>query len=116
MAARVGAREEPWTRTEAGEDGEEALRRTEVLLEDLERVRLLFDDLASTADRLLEARAALPPGSVLSASKEQSVSPHFLGAIVLDERQLQGRWLRVGLLTASMAAKSVIALISGGRA
>ena len=43
---------------------------------------LLFDDLASTADRLLEARAAVPPGSILSASKEQNVSPHFLGAIV----------------------------------
>ena len=47
-----------------------------------EQWQLLFDDLASTADRLLEARAAIPPGSVLSASKEQSVSPHFLGAIV----------------------------------
>ena len=43
--------------------------------------RLLFEDLASTADRLLEVRLSGEEGSKLKA-KEQSVSPHFLGAIV----------------------------------
>lgn len=43
--------------------------------------RLLFEDLASTADRLLEVRTSGSEGSKLK-SKEQNVSPHFLGAIV----------------------------------
>ncbi len=43
--------------------------------------RLFFEDLASTADRLLEQRANAHEASSLT-SKEQSVSPHFLGAIV----------------------------------
>lgn len=43
--------------------------------------RLLFEDLESTADRLLEVRNSGDDGSKLKA-KEQSVSPHFLGAIV----------------------------------
>lgn len=43
--------------------------------------KLLFEDLASTADRLLEVRLSGEEGSKLKA-KEQSVSPHFLGAIV----------------------------------
>ncbi len=43
--------------------------------------RLLFEDLASTADRLLEVRLGGDEGSKLKA-KEQAVSPHFLGAIV----------------------------------
>lgn len=43
--------------------------------------RLLFEDLESTADRLLEVRIGGAEGSALK-SKEQSVSPHFLGAIV----------------------------------
>lgn len=43
--------------------------------------RLLFDDLASTADRLLDVRTTVDAGTKLKA-KEQAVSPHFLGAIV----------------------------------
>lgn len=43
--------------------------------------RLLFEDLESTADRLWEVRTSDATGSALRA-KEQSVSPHFLGAIV----------------------------------
>ncbi|QTV78984.1 DUF262 domain-containing protein [Microbacterium sp. NIBRBAC000506063] len=42
---------------------------------------LLFDDLATTADRLIEVRTSGAEGSTLK-SKEQSISPHFLGAIV----------------------------------
>lgn len=43
--------------------------------------RLLFEDLESTADRLLVVRESGNAGSKLS-SQEQNVSPHFLGAIV----------------------------------
>ncbi len=43
--------------------------------------RLLFEDLESTAERLLEVRTSGEEGSKLKA-KEQTVSPHFLGAIV----------------------------------
>lgn len=43
--------------------------------------RLLFEDLESTADRLLEVRTSGAQGSALK-SKEQGISPHFLGAIV----------------------------------
>lgn len=43
--------------------------------------RLLFEDLGSTADRLFEVRTSGAEGSVLK-SKEQGISPHFLGAIV----------------------------------
>lgn len=45
--------------------------------------RLLFDDLATTADRLVEVRdgGAEASGTKLK-SKEQGVSPHFLGAVV----------------------------------
>lgn len=43
--------------------------------------RLLFDDLATAADRLLAVRNSGEDGSKLK-SKEQNVSPHFLGAIV----------------------------------
>jgi hypothetical protein len=46
-----------------------------------EQWRLLFEDLESTAERLLEVRNSGAEGSTLT-SKEQSVSPHFLGAIV----------------------------------
>lgn len=42
---------------------------------------LLFDDLATAADRLLAVRNSGEDGSKLKA-KEQGVSPHFLGAIV----------------------------------
>ena len=42
---------------------------------------LLFDDLATAADRLLAVRNSGEEGSKLK-SKEQDVSPHFLGAIV----------------------------------
>lgn len=43
--------------------------------------RLLFDDLESTAERLLDVRTSGEDGSKLKA-KEQTVSPHFLGAVV----------------------------------
>lgn len=43
--------------------------------------RLLFEDLATTAVRLLEVRNSEATGSSLK-TKEQSISPHFLGAIV----------------------------------
>ena len=43
--------------------------------------RLLFEDLESTADRLLDVRTSGPEGSILK-SREQGISPHFLGAIV----------------------------------
>ena len=43
---------------------------------------LLFEDLAATADRLLDVRSSGEAGSVLLA-KEALVSPHFLGAIVV---------------------------------
>lgn len=43
--------------------------------------RLLFEDLETTAERLLEVRDSGATGSTLK-SKEQSISPHFLGAIV----------------------------------
>ena len=43
--------------------------------------RLLFDDLERTADKLVEARASQSEPVVLK-NKEQSVTPHFLGAIV----------------------------------
>jgi hypothetical protein len=43
--------------------------------------RLLFEDLESTAERLLEVRTSGAEGTKLK-SEEQSVSPHFLGAIV----------------------------------
>lgn len=43
--------------------------------------KLLFEDLESTADRLLEERNSGLTGSQLT-KREQSVSPHFLGAIV----------------------------------
>ena len=42
---------------------------------------MLFEDLESTADRLLEVRTSGEEGIKLKA-QEQSVSPHFLGAIV----------------------------------
>ena len=44
--------------------------------------RLLFEDLESTADRLLDARASQSESSVVLKNKEQNVTPHFLGAIV----------------------------------
>jgi hypothetical protein len=43
--------------------------------------RLLFEDLASTADRLLEVRSCGKEGASLQ-QHEKNVSPHFLGAIV----------------------------------
>lgn len=43
--------------------------------------RLLFEDLETTADRLLAVRESGLDGATLKA-KEQHVSPHFLGAIV----------------------------------
>lgn len=44
--------------------------------------RLLFEDLASTADQIsFEVRTSSAQGSVLK-SKEQEISPHFLGAVV----------------------------------
>ncbi|MFF1632642.1 DUF262 domain-containing protein [Leifsonia sp. NPDC058248] len=43
---------------------------------------LLFEDLAATADRLLDVRSSGEAGSALLA-KEALVSPHFLGAIVV---------------------------------
>ena len=43
--------------------------------------RLLFEDLASTSDRLLEVRNSGLEGVHLK-TKEKSISPHFLGAIV----------------------------------
>lgn len=43
--------------------------------------RLLFEDLESTTERSLEARHSGAKGSALK-SQEQTVSPHFLGAIV----------------------------------
>lgn len=43
--------------------------------------RLLFEDLETTADRLLEVRNGGTTGSSLK-TKEQDISPHFLGAIV----------------------------------
>lgn len=43
--------------------------------------RLLFDDLETTADRLLAARQSDAEGT-RPRSKEQDISPHFLGAIV----------------------------------
>lgn len=42
---------------------------------------LLFEDLKTTADRLLEVRQSGASHSTLTA-KEQNISPHFLGAIV----------------------------------
>lgn len=42
---------------------------------------LLFDDLATTADRLIDVRTSGEEGSKLK-TREQSISPHFLGAIV----------------------------------
>ena len=44
--------------------------------------RLLFEDLESTADRLLDARASQSESSVVLKNKEQNVTPHFLGAIM----------------------------------
>ncbi|MGW2092881.1 DUF262 domain-containing protein [Promicromonospora sukumoe] len=44
--------------------------------------RLLFDDLESTADKLLEVRSSQDETAVGLKSKEQNVTPHFLGAIV----------------------------------
>lgn len=43
---------------------------------------LLFEDLAATADRLLDVRSSGEVGAALLA-KEALVSPHFLGAIVV---------------------------------
>ena len=43
--------------------------------------QLLFEDLETIADRLLEVRNSGATGTALM-SKEQSISPHFLGAIV----------------------------------
>lgn len=43
--------------------------------------RLLFEDLETTADRLIDVRAGAGEGAALT-SKEQAVTPHFLGAIV----------------------------------
>lgn len=43
--------------------------------------KLLFEDLESTADRLLEVRNSGQDGTKLKA-REQAVSPHFMGAIV----------------------------------
>ncbi|MDO8389029.1 MAG: DUF262 domain-containing protein [Actinomycetota bacterium] len=43
--------------------------------------KLFFEDLESTAERLLDVRLGGSDGSALK-SKEQNVSPHFLGAIV----------------------------------
>ena len=43
---------------------------------------LLFEDLAATADRLLDVRSSGEVGTALLA-KEALVSPHFLGAIVV---------------------------------
>ncbi|WP_256842157.1 DUF262 domain-containing protein [Ornithinimicrobium cryptoxanthini] len=43
--------------------------------------KLLFEDLEATADRLLDVRGSGDDGSKLK-SKEQNISPHFMGAIV----------------------------------
>jgi len=43
--------------------------------------QLLFEDLESVADQLLEVRTSGLSGTALS-NKEQSLSPHFMGAIV----------------------------------
>ncbi|MEI7624339.1 MAG: DUF262 domain-containing protein [Actinomycetes bacterium] len=43
--------------------------------------KLLFEDLENVSDRLLELRESGLEGSALT-SREQSLSPHFLGAIV----------------------------------
>jgi uncharacterized protein with ParB-like and HNH nuclease domain len=43
--------------------------------------KLLFEDLEATADRLLDVRGSGDEGSKLK-SKEQNISPHFMGAIV----------------------------------
>lgn len=55
--------------------------------------QLLFEDLETTAERLLEARSAG------STTKERSVSPHFLGAVVCAG---------VPFATGSVALRSVI--------
>ncbi|MCC2307865.1 DUF262 domain-containing protein [Cellulomonas chengniuliangii] len=44
--------------------------------------KLLFEDLESTADRLVDARASQSENSAVLKNKEQNVTPHFLGAIV----------------------------------
>ncbi|WP_199424588.1 DUF262 domain-containing protein [Actinotalea solisilvae] len=44
--------------------------------------RLLFEDLESTADKLVDARAGQVDNAVVLKNKEQNVTPHFLGAIV----------------------------------
>lgn len=43
---------------------------------------LLFDDLESTADKLLEVRLGASDAAPVLKSQEQNVTPHFLGAIV----------------------------------
>lgn len=44
--------------------------------------KLLFEDLESTADKLLEVRSNQDENAVGRKNKEQDVTPHFLGAIV----------------------------------
>lgn len=44
--------------------------------------KLLFEDLESTAEKLVDARTSQSETSVVLKNKEQNVTPHFLGAIV----------------------------------
>lgn len=61
--------------------------------------RLLFEDLESTADKLVDARASQSVSSVVLRNKEQNVTPHFLGAIVCAS---------LPFATGSVALRSVI--------
>lgn len=47
--------------------------------------RLLFEDLVSAADRLIEARQLAQAMKKPAAMFEKTVAPHFLGAIVCDQ-------------------------------
>jgi hypothetical protein len=50
-----------------------------------EQWALLFEDLESVADRLMDARAAAEQAGHSVETAEKKVAPHFLGAIVLDQ-------------------------------
>ncbi|ROS75588.1 DUF262 domain-containing protein [Cellulomonas sp. PhB143] len=61
--------------------------------------RLLFEDLESTADKLLDARSSQVENTVVLKNREQSVTPHFMGAIVCAS---------LPFATGSVALRSVI--------
>jgi uncharacterized membrane protein (DUF4010 family) len=72
--------------------------------------------LAAALNRWIGAGGAMA-AAVIAAAAELQASTATLGSLRLGGAidPVQGRWLMVGLLAASMGTKSVLAVVSGGR-